>query len=55
MHEPKRDPARRPLLSLVVDLREQPPDVACALEQLADLLALLGVAVAVGRGVQREA
>src|SRR5690349_6161913 len=44
VHEPKRRAAHHPLLALVVDLREHPPEVARGLDQLANLVLRLAVA-----------
>jgi hypothetical protein len=47
VHQPKRRAGDDPLLALVVDVRQDAPEVARRLEQLADLLALFLVPVAV--------
>ena len=48
MDEPKRRPADDPLLAFVLDVGQHAPEVAGDLDQLADLVALLLVTVAVG-------
>src|SRR5215203_2041775 len=52
--EPKRRAADDPLLTLVVDLGKHTPEVARSVQELADPLAVVLVAVPVRTGVQRE-
>src|SRR4029453_9886255 len=54
VHEPKRRAAYDPLFAFVVDLRKHAPQVARGLQQLADALALVLVAVPVGGRVERQ-
>src|SRR3954468_21744364 len=52
--QPEREPVRLPALAVVLDLRQLLPQRACSLEQLADAVDLVGAAVALEAGVDRE-